>query len=113
MYRFIAFGHSHIVAFAKGAYEYQAADLPAEAPRVEGRFLYLYDPSYNPVLQGPAEARELNPKLREQLAEPPWHFVVLVCGGNEHNVLGIVRNKRPFDLPLHPGYELVPEGIIP
>jgi hypothetical protein len=120
MYRFIAFGHSHIVAFAKGAYEYQAADLPAEAPRVEGRFLYLYDPAYNPVLQGPAEARELNPKLREQLAELRWDFVVLVCGGNEHNVLGIVRNKRPFDfvlssapdLPLHPGYELVPEALI-
>jgi hypothetical protein len=120
MYRFIAFGHSHIVAFAKGAYEYQASDLPAEAPRVEGRFLYLYDPSYNPILQGPPDTRELNPKLREQLAELPWQFVVLVCGGNEHNVLGIVRNKRPFDfvlssepdLPLQPGYELVPEALI-
>jgi hypothetical protein len=120
MPRFIAFGHSHIVAFAKGAYEYQAADLPAEAPRIEGRFVYLYDPSYNPVLQGPADAPELHPKLREHLVELPWDFVVLVCGGNEHNVLGIVRNKRPFDfvlssephLPLQPGYELVPEALI-
>jgi hypothetical protein len=120
MYKFVAFGHSHIVAFAKGAYEYQASDLPPEAPRIEARFLYLYDPSYNPVLQGPPHTRELNPKLREQLAELPWQFVVLVCGGNEHNVLGIVRNKRPFDfvlssepdLPLQHGYELVPEGLI-
>jgi hypothetical protein len=120
MHRFIAFGHSHIVAFAKGAYEYQAADLAAEAPRIEARFVYLYDPSYNPVLQGPADAPELHPKLREHLVELPWDFVVLVCGGNEHNVLGIVRNKRPFDfvlssepdLPLQPGYELVPEALI-
>lgn len=120
MYRFAAFGHSHIVAFAKGAYEYQAADLPADRPRIEGRFVYLYDPSYQPVLQGPAEAPELHPRLCEHLVEFPWDFVVLVCGGNEHNVLGIVRNKRPFDfvlssepdLPLQPGYELVPEALI-
>jgi hypothetical protein len=119
MYRFIAFGHSHIVAFAKGAYEYQAAELPG-APRIESRFVYLYDPSYQPVVEGPAETPELNPKLREHLAASPWNFVVLACGGNEHNVLGIVRNKRPFDfvlssepdLPLQPGYELVPEGLI-
>lgn len=63
MYRFIAFGHSHIVAFAKGAYEYQASDLTGEAPRIEGRFVFLYDPFYNPVLQGPLEAPQLNPKL--------------------------------------------------
>jgi hypothetical protein len=127
MYRFIAFGHSHIVAFAKGAYEYQASDLTGEAPRIEGRFVYLYDPFYNPVLQGPLEAPQLNPKLSAQLpklsaqlTELPWDFVVLVCGGNEHNVLGIVRNKRPFDfvlssepdLPLQPGHELVPEALI-
>jgi hypothetical protein len=63
MYRFIAFGHSHIVAFAK---------VPRSCRRrrrASGRFLYLYDPSYNPVLQGPAEAPELNSKLREQLTE--------------------------------------------
>jgi hypothetical protein len=120
MYSFVAFGHSHIVAFAKGAYDYQAAALPPEVPRVEGRFLYLYDPTYNPVLQGLPEALYLNPKLTEHLTERSWDFVVLVCGGNEHNVLGIVRNKRPFDfvlssapdLPLQPGYELVPEALI-
>jgi hypothetical protein len=120
MYSFVAFGHSHIVAFAKGVYEYQASDLPPEAPRVEGHFLYLYDPAYTPVLQGRPEALDLNPKLREHLTERSWNFVVLVCGGNEHNVLGIVRNKRPFDfvlgsapdLPLQPGYELVPEALI-
>jgi hypothetical protein len=61
MHSFVAFGHSHIVAFAKGAYDYQASDLPPGAPRVEGRFLYLYDPAYNPVLQGPPEALDLNP----------------------------------------------------
>jgi hypothetical protein len=62
----------------------------------------------------------LPPKLSEQLADEAWDFVLLVCGGNEHNVLGIVRNKRPFDfvlssapgLPLQPGYELVPEALI-
>ncbi|MBV8850835.1 MAG: hypothetical protein JOZ16_14765 [Methylobacteriaceae bacterium] len=120
MYRFIAFGHSHIVAFAKGVYEYQASDLPNEAPRIESRFVYLYDPAFNPVLQGAAEGPQLNPKLAQQLVELPWDFVVLVCGGNEHNVLGIVRNKRPFDfvlssepdLPLQPGHELVPEALI-
>src|SRR5438270_3435446 len=120
MYSFVAFGPSLIVAFAKGAYDYQATALPPDAPRVEGRFLYLYDPAYNPVLQGPPEALYLNPKLSEHLTERSWDFVVLVCGGNEHNVLGIVRNKRPFDfvlssepdLPLHPGYELVPEALI-
>jgi hypothetical protein len=120
MYRFIAFGHSHIVAFAKGAYEYEATELPAEAPRIQSQFIYLYDPAYNPILQGPPEAAVLNPKLNEHLADTDWDFVVLVCGGNEHNVLGIVRNKRPFDfvlnsepdLPLQPGYELVPEALI-
>jgi hypothetical protein len=120
MYKFVAFGHSHIVAFAKGAYEYEAADLPATAPRAYGRFLYLYDPSYNPVLQGTPDALELHPRLTEQLADEACDFVLLVCGGNEHNVLGIVRNKRPFDfvlssapnLPLQPGYELVPEALI-
>jgi hypothetical protein len=120
MYTFIAFGHSHIVAFAKGAYEYDASDLPAEAPRIQSRFVYLYDPAYNPVFRGPPDAPELNPRLNEQLADAAWNFVVLVCGGNEHNVLGIVRNKRPFDfvlssepdLPLQPGYELVPEALM-
>jgi hypothetical protein len=120
MYSFIAFGHSHIVAVAKGAYDYHASELPADAPRVQGHFVYLYDPAYNPVLQGPPEARGLNPKLSGHLVERPWDFVVLVCGGNEHNVLGIVRNKRPFDfvlssapdLALQPGYELVPEALI-
>ena len=120
MYRFVAFGHSHIVAFAKGAYEYDAT-LPGGAPRALGEFVYLYDPSYHPVLQQrPAHAAELNPKLLEQLRRPEWQFVVLVCGGNEHNVLGIVRNKRPFDfvlssapdLQLQPGYELVPEALV-
>jgi hypothetical protein len=120
MYAFVAFGHSHIVAFAKGAYEYAASDLPPEAPRIHARFLYLYDPLYNPVLPGGPDAIELNPKLREALSESPWKFVVLVCGGNEHNILGIVRKKRPFDfvlssepdLPLQPSYELVPEALI-
>jgi hypothetical protein len=120
MYTFIAFGHSHIVAFAKGAYEYEASDLPAEAPRIRSGFVYLYDPAYNPVVTGAPDAPELNPKLHEELAAAPWNFVVLVCGGNEHNVLGIVRNKRPFDfvlssapdLPLQRGYELVPEALM-
>jgi hypothetical protein len=120
MYKFIAFGHSHIVALAKGAYESEAANLPPGCPRAESRFIYLYDQAYAPILSGPPDASELNPKLRAQLAEVSWNFVILVCGGNEHNVLGIVRNKRPFDfvlsgepdLPLQPGYELVPEGLI-
>jgi hypothetical protein len=120
MYSFIALGHSHIVAFAKGVYEYQASDLAAGAPRVDARFVYLYDQVYLPVLQGGLDTIELNPKLRELLEEAPWNFVVLVCGGNEHNVLGIVRNKRPFDfvlssepdLPLQPGHELVPEALL-
>jgi hypothetical protein len=42
----------------------------------------------------------LHPKLKEHLGEAAWDFLVLVCGGNEHNVLGIVRNKRPFDFVL-------------
>jgi hypothetical protein len=120
MYTFIAFGHSHIVAFAKAVYGHQPSDLPPGSPRVEGRFIYLYDPAYTPNLVGPSDAPVLNPKLDTQLAELAWNFVILVCGGNEHNVLGIVRNKRPFDfvlssepdLPLQPGYELVPEGVI-
>jgi hypothetical protein len=120
MYPFIAFGHSHIVAFAKGFYEYQASDCDAGAAHIQGRFIYLYEPLYNPILVGPPESVTLNPKLGEQLADLPWRFVVLVCGGNEHNVLGIVRNKRPFDfvlssapdLPLQPGYELVPEALV-
>jgi hypothetical protein len=117
---FIAFGHSHIVAFAKGFYEHQASGCAAGAAHLQGRFIYLYEPTYNPVLVGPPEALTLNPKLSEQLTELPWKLVVLVCGGNEHNILGIVRNKRPFDfvlssapdLPLQPGYELVPEALI-
>ena len=120
MYTFIAFGHSHIVAFAKGVYEYQASDPPPGSPRVAARFIYLYDQAYTPNLVGLPDTLTLNPKLDAQLAELPWNFVVLVCGGNEHNVLGIVRNRRPFDfvlssepdLPLQPGYELVPEGVI-
>ncbi len=119
MYQFVAFGHSHIVAFAKGAYEYDAT-LPAGAPRALGRFFYLYDPAYQPVVQGRGRTAELNPKLLQELRQPDWDFVLLVCGGNEHNVLGIVGNKRPFDfvlssapdLPLQPGYELVPEALV-
>jgi hypothetical protein len=120
MHSFVAFGHSHIVAFAKGAYDYQTSDLAAEAPRIDARFIYLYDESYHPVLHGTPGATQLNPKLSQLVTESPWNFVVLVCGGNEHNVLGIVKNKRPFDfvlssepeLPLQPGHELVPEALI-
>ena len=117
MYSFIALGHSHIVAFAKAAYEYQASDV-SEVRQIDARFVYLYDEAYVPVVGGAPAA--LNPRLCALLNESTWNFVVLVCGGNEHNVLGIVKNKRPFDfvlssepdLPLQPGHELVPEALI-
>ncbi|GAC1338623.1 MAG: hypothetical protein NVSMB26_26230 [Beijerinckiaceae bacterium] len=119
MYSFIAFGHSHIVAIAKGLYEYQAQPSAPDR-QAQGQFAYLYDDTYLPMLQGDADAPSLNPKLQQLLSEGAWNFVMLVCGGNEHNVLGIVKKKRPFDfvlraepdLPLQPGYELVPEALI-
>ncbi len=120
MLSFVGFGHSHVVALAKGYYALQqsGANYPGSPPA--GRFHYLYDRSFVPALTGGPERLALNSEILSRLVEGDPSVVLLSVGGNEHNVLSIVQNHQRYDfiigenpdLPIEPNAEIYPEAVI-
>ena len=123
MTRYLGFGHSHIVAIAKGAYALQAKEQANAGTPTEASFHYLYDAPFHPAWleaeQGETAGR-LNGAILDKLYGTAPQFVVLSVGGNEHNVLSFSAQGRPYDFilreepdaPLCADAEIIPESAI-
>lgn len=115
MIPFVAFGHSHVVALARG-YDLMLQDGGAPP----GAFHYLYSPTFSPVLTGEPDKVALNSALVDLMAKENCRGVVLSIGGNEHNVLSILQLSGRYDfilgddpsLPLDEESEIYPEAMI-
>ena len=115
----LAIGQSHVAAFRDAARVRRERD-PA-APRT--RVIHTGEPAYAPDIVGDGDAVRLAPPLveavRDQIARND-PLLVSVTGGNAHNVLGLIRHRRPFDFrlsqepspPLDPAAELLVEGLV-
>ena len=117
--RLLGVGHSHLSALADA--------LPGRAPRrgLEFRLIPMIDPAFEPNLEhvegGTALNRAFRARLRTEEAEDADVPFVFDCiSGNEHHFLGLVNHARPFDfvlesapdLPLTPGAEVIPAGLM-
>lgn len=116
---YAAFGHSHIVALAKGAYALETKQAYAGEGPTAGGFHYLYDAGYVPEVQIGADGPVLHPAIRQVLDAGP-DIVILSIGGNEHNVLSIAQASPQFDfilgsapdLALDKHAEVIPESVL-
>lgn len=116
---YAAFGHSHIVALAKGAYALESKQIHAGGRLTEGGFHYLYDAAYVPEVQVGIDGPVLHPAIMQALHAGPG-IVILSIGGNEHNVLSIAQASPQFDfilgsapdLPLDKHAEIIPESVL-
>lgn len=110
-------GQSHVAAFRDAARRRREADR--EAPRT--RVIHTGAAEYAPELEddGARFVPPLAEAIRDQLARHAPR-VVSVVGGNVHNVLALIRHRRPFDFrlsgepapPLDAGAELLVEGQV-
>ncbi len=120
MLSFVGFGHSHIVALAKGCHALQQQGRLFGGFAIGGDFNYLYQPALVPAVSDTPREGSLNPEILARLARNDPRFILLSIGGNEHNVLSIVQLYRRYDfilgeepdLPLEPGAEILPEAVI-
>jgi hypothetical protein len=120
MASFVGFGHSHIVALAKGWYALQERDPAFLAPFIAGRFHYLHDAPFDPALSRGPEGLALNPEIATKLGEDDPQCILLSIGGNEHNVVALTQFQQRYDfilaenpaLPLESGVEIYPEAMI-
>lgn len=112
----LVIGQSHVAAFRDAARTRRERD-PA-APRT--RVIHTGEPHYAPELVGgDALAPPLADAIRDQIARHD-PLVISVTGGNVHNVLGLIRHRRPFDFrlshepspPLDDTAELLVEGLV-
>lgn len=120
MFTFVGFGHSHIVAIAKGSYELQHAGETFAGEPFLGHFFYLFDAEFMPASTSGEEGPRLNSAILEKIEQTNPRFVLLALGGNEHNALSVVRLHRRFDfilserpdLPLEPDADILPEAAV-
>lgn len=116
MLNFVGLGHSHIVALARGAYALHARGFEIDGETTAGKFHYLYNSEYAPPFRDDGST---NPNILAALKQDAPRFVLTAMGGNEHNVLSMVRFSPAFDfilgekpdLPLERG-EIVPESVV-
>lgn len=116
---YAAFGHSHVVALARGAYALETKQAQAGARATAGGFHYLYDAAFTPEVQVGAEGAALHPAIVQILEAGP-EAVILSIGGNEHNVLSIAQATPRFDfvlgsapdLALDKHAEIIPESVL-
>jgi hypothetical protein len=117
---FLAFGHSHIVALAKGFDSKRQYGAASSKTTPNSSFHYLYSPEFAPNLSPEREGKALHPAIRDKLERSEPHCVILSLGGNEHNVLSILQLYQKYDfilaeqpqLPLEGGAEIYPEAMI-
>lgn len=115
MSAFVAFGHSHVVALARGFDK-----MLAEPRHPNGSFHYLHDPRFSPNLIEEDGRETLNPKMRRLVDDVGSGPVVLSVAGNEHNVLSILQTFPTFDfilgerpdIPLERTAEVFPEAMV-
>ena len=115
----LVIGQSHVAAIRDAARGRRERDPAAARTRV----IHTGEARYAPELAGDGEQARLAPPLadaiRDQIARHD-PLVVSVTGGNVHNVLGLIRHRRPFDFrlsqepspPLDPTAELLVEGLV-
>ena len=107
----VAIGESHLAALAR-AYASMAKTLP-----VRIHFMRVDQQEYRPPLD---KKGKLNPRIAEILANAKPKLILSCIGGNTHNVLGLVKHPRPFDvvlpeepdLPLEDDAEIIPSDLI-
>jgi len=117
MLNFVAVGHSHIVAIARGSEALQAKRFEIAGEPIAGRFHYLHDPRFAPPLTATGQ---INPAIGEALTADATRFILTALGGNEHNVLAIGQFDPPIDfilgeapdLPLAQGCDIMPEAAL-
>ena len=108
MRKVVVLGHSHIVALSSS---YEAAH-----PGAEMEFIGPHSAVFAPLLQHGA----LNPALAGHLRQAGADLHVAMFGGNEHAAMSLINHPQRFDLvlpeapelPLQPGAELLPAGLV-
>ena len=88
------------------------------------RFASMLEPQFKPNLSGEGTEAALHPALtamlQSEIAAGAGPLVFAAISGNEHHFLGMVNHPRRFDfvlrerphLPLWPGAEIVPPGLV-
>ncbi|MGB6177411.1 MAG: hypothetical protein WBF43_14000 [Methylocella sp.] len=113
MKHFIAFGHSHIVAVAEAYYERNPGPQGA-------KFVWLHDEALDPKVVEQDGKTILGPAIREKIETSGAEFVLMVAGGNEHNLIGLsdypaafdfVLPERP-DLPVDESCQVMPAALL-
>lgn len=118
--RALGIGHSHLTALA------EALALRPARPGFEVRLIPMIDPAFEPNLEhveaGTVLNRALQARLQAEAAaeDAAVPFVFDCVSGNEYHFLGLVNHARPFDfvledapdLPLVPGAEIIPSGLM-
>ena len=103
---YVAFGHSHIVALAKGAYALQAR--AGEQPAT-GSFHYLHDEGFMPEVQAGPDGPVLHPNmLCYRWAETSTTILSIAQASPRFD---FVLGSAP-DLALDRSAELIPESVL-
>ena len=108
MRKIFALGHSHITALA--------SSYKAPPPGPEMAFALLNEPQFQPALQGDA----LNPALAAEVLRAQADLHVSLIGGNDHSIIVMLNHPQRFevvlpeapDLPVDPGAEILPAGLV-
>jgi hypothetical protein len=105
----LVIGQSHIAAIRAAARVRREADPCAPQTRV----IHTLEPRYAPelVADESAFAAPLMAAIRDQTERHRPHIVSCI-GGNVHNVMGLIRHPRPFDVRLTP-HDVLGQGIEP
>lgn len=115
----LVIGQSHVAAIRDAARVRRERD-PA-VPRT--RVIHTGESHYAPELVDEGEQERLALPLAEAINDQITRhdpLLVSVTGGNAHNVLGLIRHRRPFDFrlsdepspPLDSMAELLVEGLV-
>jgi hypothetical protein len=112
--RYLAIGHSHIIAL-------MAAWADSQSTTIELGFVRLnsaatHDPKSIHLLQGGA----LNQQLVQRINTFGPSRLLLLLGGNTHNMFGLVQHPEPFDfvlaeqpdLPVAKVAAVIPAGAV-
>lgn len=116
---FLALGHSHIVALARGFDLLVHDGALAFETAVKCGFHYLHAGEFRPNLTREGREDALHPAIGDLLARYEPLPVILAVGGNEHNVLSILEAEPKYDfilaerpdLPLAAVAEIYPEAM--
>ncbi len=121
--RLLGIGHSHLFAIRGAAAQHQAA-LASQGTLVQT--VRVGDEPYRDYrvrsLVGGIGGFDWSPALQAELDKAGLEadLVFSCCGGNAHNILGLVRHPRPYDFvledepdrPISNDAEIVPAALV-